>query len=1052
MPRVAHIAASFAIVLMAYWAYALVAVPWIEPAADPASNRSSSSPATMPLQDNRMKEWAALFPPGAWELKNPEVLTIDQAQLLMPTMQNYEGKGNGRVQIRPCTIIFTPDSIEDPAERIARSVVMEAPDGAIFQFDPSFDPSKLKTGQFQGGELPGRVTIRSRGKLPDGQDSLNVATRNVKMTAYDITTPEAVEFRLGPHFGRGRQMHMRLLPREGGGRGNQPGSNIAGLEYVEIRRMERLHLDLGKVQKATPQGPALRPPPPGTIVATAGAAGTAAKKSMGLDPATFGGMPLEITCRGPFCFNVVQQTATFQDQVEVIQIHSDGQPNDRLTCNLLSLVFRKKAGRTGAFDLEPQRIEASGTPAVLLSPSRKVQAVGERLQYDMQAKWIALGGGREVWLQREGDELHARSVRYEAAAEPGRLGRVEAVGPGWLRRQPPDQPDQQLEARWGKQLLIRPDGQNQVISLTGGAELKFQAINRLSADAIHFWLLEKPQEPSQQSKLQPDRMLARGGVKLDSPQFSGAVDELQAWFKPRAANAGDAALGNLVSFQPSPAGPSLSPPLSPSLSPLPSVFPPPGRGSSTAAGSRGRPDENNVARQDGGGSQRHLEIHGRRLLAEILLPADLKPGGMSGSSQAELSELTVEDNVSFRETRTARPDERPLLITGKWLKVGRANRPDATARVLGQPAHFEGRGLSLTGSNLNLDGKTNHLWIDGPGRMEVLVDRDMEGKPLATPRNLQIDWQLKMDFDGRKTVFQRSVVASDPTHRLKTEVMEVQFQQPIRLTEARMQQQPQIEQIVCDKGVAMESYSVDPQQPRQLTSLSRMEVADLAINMRPDNGALRAGGPGWLVNVSRDTGGLPGNNPKAAKPQNNQLSCMHVRFLGYITGNVHRHEATFHDRVRAVYGPVDSWSASLDTDDPKAVGSNGVVLHCDELSVVDMTPPNGGERDVELAAVGNAVAEGGDDTFTARAARISYDQKKDLLVLEGDGRTDAELFRQQTPGGAVSKAAGQKILYWRKDNFAKIDGARSLEFNQTPGDRLNNNKKNGVPLPGLPVR
>jgi lipopolysaccharide export system protein LptA len=1053
MPRVAHIAASFAIVLMAYWAYALVAVPWIEPAADPGPSRSSSTPTAMPLQDQRGKEWAALFPPGAWERKDPEVLTIDQAQLLMPTMQNYESKGNGRVQIRPCTIIFTPEGIEDPAERIARSVVMEAPDGAIFQFDPSFDPSKLKTGQFRGGELPGRVTIRSRGKSPDGQDSLNVVTRNVKMTEYDITTPEAVEFRLGPHFGRGRQLHMRLLPREDGSRGNQPGANIGGLEYVEIRRLERLHLDLGKVQKATPQGPAPGLLPPGTVGGAAGAAGTAdemaAKKSMGLDPAAFGGMPLEITCRGPFCFNVVQQTATFQDRVEVLQVHSDGQPNDRLTCNLLSLLFRKKAGRTGAFDLEPQRIEAIGTPAVLVAPSRKVQAVGERLQYDMQAKWIVLSGGREVWLQRDGDELHARSVRYEAAAEPGRVGRVEAVGPGWLRRQPPDQPDQQLEARWGKQLLMRPEEQNQVIRLTGGAELKFQAINRLSADEIHFWLLEKSQGPSQQSKLQPDRMLARSRVKLDSPQFSGAVDELQAWFKPRAADPGDATLGNLVSFQPSPAGPSAS------ASPLssPTAFPQTGRGSPAAIGSRGRPDENNVARQDGGGSQRHLEIHGRRLLAEILLPADLKPGGLSGSSQAELSELTVEDNVALRETRTARPDERPLLITGKWLKVSRANRPDATAKVLGQPAYFEGRGLSLTGSNLNLDGKANHLWIDGPGRMEVLVAQDMEGKPLATPRNLQIDWQLKMDFDGRKTVFQRSVVAADPTHRLKTEVMEVQFQQPIRLTEARMQQQPQIEQIVCDKGVAMESYSVDPQQPRQLASLNRMQVADLAINMRPDNGALRAGGPGWVVNVSRGTGNVLGDNPKAAKPkpQSNQLSCMHVRFQGYITGNVHRHEATFHDQVRAVYGPVDSWSASLDTDDPKVLGPDGMVLHCDELSVVDMAPPNGKERDVELAAVGNAVAEGSDDTFTARAARISYDQKKDLLVLEGDGRTDAELLRQQTPGGLVSKTAGQKILYLRKDNFAKIEGARSLEFNQTPGDRANS-KKTGVPLQDAPVR
>ena len=450
-----------------------------------------------------------------------------------------------------------------------------------------------------------------------------------------------------------------------------------------------------------------------------------------------------------------------------------------------------------------------------------------------------------------------------------------------------------------------------------------------------------------------------------------------------------------------------------------------------------------------------MEIHGRRLLAEILLPADLKPGGLSGSSQAELSQLTVEDNVSFRETRTARPDERPLLITGKWLKVSRANRPDATAKVLGQPAHFEGRGLSLTGSNLNLDGKTNHLWIDGPGRMEVLVDRDMEGKPLATPRNLRIDWQLKMDFDGRKTVFQRSVVATDPTHRLKTEVMEVQFQQsdPAHRSQDataaanradRLRQGRRHGELFCRSATAAATDGAESHGGGRPGDQHASGQRGLA-GRRPGLAGQREPRHGRLA------GRQPQGRQTKPKPQSNQLSCMHVRFQGYITGNVHRHEATFHDRVRAVYGPVDSWSASLDTDDPKALGPNGMVLHCDELSVVDMTPPNGKERDVELAAFGNAVAEGNEGMFTARAARISYDQKKDLLVLEGDGRTDAELYRQLIPGGVVSKAAGQKILYLRKDNFAKIEGARSLEFNQTPGDRANSKKK-GVPLPGMPVR
>ena len=270
MPRVAHIAASFAIVLMVYWAYALVAVPLIEPAAEPGPDASSSTAATpaAPGQDGARVKWRApLFPPDAWEAKDPEVLTIGQVQLLMKGREGYQNQGNGVVFIRPCTIIVTPENAEEPEDQLARSAVLEVPDGAVFKFHQAFDLSKMKIGQFQGGELRGPVTIRRRGKLANGQDNLRVTTRNVKMTAYDITTPEAVDFRMGPHYGRGRNLHMHLMPKEGGSGGNHPGANIGGLEYLEILSMERLHLDMSKPKAPTPPGgtgrpSAARPPRP----------------------------------------------------------------------------------------------------------------------------------------------------------------------------------------------------------------------------------------------------------------------------------------------------------------------------------------------------------------------------------------------------------------------------------------------------------------------------------------------------------------------------------------------------------------------------------------------------------------------------------------------------------------------------------------------------------------------------------------------------------------------------------------------------------------------
>ena len=161
----------------------------------------------------------------------------------------------------------------------------------------------------------------------------------------------------------------------------------------------------------------------------------------------------------------------------------------------------------------------------------------------------------EVSLVEGPNEIHALSVQYTAAA-PGRLGQVVSQGPGWLRgamSQRPGMgnassssdaasgPPSFLEARWKDQLLVRPDKekqphvaadqQQQLISLTGGAEIKFQAINQLNADEIHFWLWELPQGAAASAKLQPDRMFASGNVRVDSPQFSSAVEELNIWFK-----------------------------------------------------------------------------------------------------------------------------------------------------------------------------------------------------------------------------------------------------------------------------------------------------------------------------------------------------------------------------------------------------------------------------------------------------------------------------------------------------------------------------------------
>ena len=71
-------------------------------------------------------------------------------------------------------------------------------------------------------------------------------------------------------------------------------------------------------------------------------------------------------------------------------------------------------------------------------------------------------------------------------------------------------------------------------------------------------------------------------------------------------------------------------------------------------------------------------------------------------------------------------------------------------------------------------------------------------------------------------------------------------------------------------------------------------------------------------------------------------------------------------------------------------------------------------------------------TFTATGHRITYTQAKDLLILEGDGRNDAEVLLQSQPGVEPTRQTFQKILYWRKTQQTTIVGTQSLEIGQPP--------------------
>lgn len=1049
MPRILRIGGSFAIVLVAYWTYSLVAVPLIEPPATP--NRAEQLTdqqrrGAMQQANHRIEALRPLFQPGDWELENPIILESSQVKVLM---QNYENLGNSRVKLPRCTLVYSPvQPAADPAERIRRSVILQAPQGAILEFDEDLDLRRGKIGRLISGRLAGRITIRSAGRDPGPGDDLLVVASDVDVSENRIRTNEAIEFRWGSNYGRGANMQIDLLHGESPSPSNLRGPKITGIKSLEIRRLERLHLEFPERKQKSGRPSVAGSTGPGDARQAA-----AARPSLLPGGAADANLPIEVTCRGPFRFDLIDRVAVFRDHVDVIRLHPTG-PNDQINSEVLKIFFARRrsaleqpaeqppgapADDPSSLDLQPRRIEALGNPVVVRAPSEQFEAWGEHLEYDAWTGRILLKAAKEVRLQQAANEIRASQVQYEPS-QAGGLGSVVAEGPGWLRGHMDRGRVRQVTARWKERLQVRPQDDQHVVSLTGGAELAFAEIGNLSGREIHFWLSEVPGGSSGQAELRPDRMLAQGSVHLDSSQVYGDVEQLEVWFEqPGAAPAATAgrtaeppgwmarvesqlerarlALALARHFPTTqlvrrPVAPedAEQPPAAAGQVPIP--LPP----VASEAAAETPPPAN------------RFQIVGNRLRGRVVVQG----------TASQISELIVDGNVRLTETQTASPDERPVVISGDQIQVFDAAQPHAAVTVTGAPAHFEGRGLGLTGSNINLNRGTNRLWMDGPGQMDLpAINRDLQGRPSADAGPMTVQWGQRMSFDGKTAHFEEAVVARTGMQQLHTETMDVLFKRPIRFADPRSQPEPEAEQLICRGGVMMENRTLDAQG---MASYEKMQISDLNIQLV--SGELTANGPGWMTSVRRGSvdlmpvdGLATADAGDSEEPDKDQLNYLSARFQHRITGNIHQQSVTFHQQVRATFGPVKSWDEKLDEKNPDKLLRGG-ILRCNELTVTQMPQPGRDERNVELQAVGNVDVAGA--TFTARAGRMTYDQAKDQLILEGDGWSDATLYRQEIPGGPISQHAARKIFYWPSTKRWVIDGARALEMNQLP--KMNRNQ------------
>ena len=718
-------------------------------------------------------------------------------------------------------------------------------------------------------------------------------------------------------------------------------------------------------------------------------------------------------------------------------VRATAEGTDQLTCELLAILLGEpgdvaddeiSGGDEPALrgGLKPQEIQAKGSPVVARSTAAQLEARAARLGYELATRRILLDGEEPVSLVARGTEMEARKIDY-TPGPPGDPGALMAVGPGWLRVRSENSPPAQ--ARWQQWLRMRPDGDGHVVSIAGDADISVETRGRLSAAEMHLWLdvvrnaaapARDPAAGPDLSGVKPSRMLARGMVEADTGQVSARTDRLELWFReepgPRQPAQGQpqAPPPSAVAAAPPPAA-ALTPPPTPPVAVAPPPAPPATRGRTTATAS---------------------------LIRGLIV---LSPQG------SELAEMSMEGQVKVVEEPLPGPPaaEPGVEIAGEQVQLSRPTRFDARAVVSGRPAIVRGRGLDLAGPLVEFDRGRNRVTVDGAGTLALPMPSGGGIEALALtgsapprpagngPGKLDVAWQGRLDFDGRTARFSDDVVATTTDTTVRAGIIDVVFDEPFDFGGDRSRpggRRPEVARVACGGGVKIESDAVDEAGER---SRQRLFVRDLVVERA--SGEVSGTGPGRLtstrtgsspaVSLPAAPGAPPPVRPVAATGRPAGLQYLGVDFQRGLRGNIHRRMMEFHQRVEAISGPVAGWDDALDAHAAGGLPDGVVAIACDVLGVGQAPPLPGLERStLEIAAGGNVLVEG--ETFTARSARLTWSESKDLLVFEGDGRSDAQLFRQLQVGGQPSSASAGKILYWRGLNRVDVEDARYLDLDQ----------------------
>lgn len=557
--------------------YSLFVVPAIEPPSRP--------PVTPPpgaLGGDQW--WRTLFPAGAWQASNPQILQSKRGIVLLS--QSWVQEGPKTLRLQPLTMLL-PQGDELESSDAARDVlIISSERGAVIHLEEEFDPS-VSTPSVERGQLSGAIEVTRQVQGKPNEYPWKFRTSDLSLDRSRVFTQQEVIFEWPEGIIVGHDMKLTLQGDLLGAHNKQESSPWGPLRTLELYHVDRIEaaLPAGGLWRDSKLAPPTGQPPWSALPAL-----------------------MKLACGGRFTFDFTQSRATLTGGVQIThqlaqlppdefssqEVTVQVEPPDSTKSNPLhSASASHSRGALGGIQI--RQIEARGVDSLenfvgerkveLKAPTIDAFATAKRLRIDVLENRIELDGKLDhpsatqstAWLKYGGYEFTAPRIDYDSdgnASSPPlaseHLGYLVASGAGELRL-PPTAGTGKALVRWQDTLEMRPTdlaGQ-QWVGLFGNVLVESALHGYMASDKLEIWL-RKNEAASAASVLNvpsadggtlssssvanaqflPERIHATGKTILDAQQIKAHVDELSLVLNfvqnvdPNAASPGGLAMSD----------------------------------------------------------------------------------------------------------------------------------------------------------------------------------------------------------------------------------------------------------------------------------------------------------------------------------------------------------------------------------------------------------------------------------------------------------------------------------------------------------------------------